>query len=169
MNILYVMILHNEKLAMQLVERPAINLFARLCDYLVHASVDINFVALQLLYGLCQYESLHAMIIGYHNEKIAAKHSKHSLIKLVKVTTFVPHASLRYYSLLIWDCLCNPQRVEIPSTKSDKIYNNQNTRYLCKNEQLLDVFILVLKEEQELAIKRTDIQILREICAREQV
>lgn len=122
------------------------------------------------MYGLCQYESLHSVVIGYHNESMKqTKHRQHSVVNLIKVTTFAPHASLRYYSLLIWDSLINPQRTDGIQTKSSQVYNNQNTRYLCKNEKLLDVFMLVLKDEQELAIKRTDVQILREICSRQQV
>lgn len=155
MNLIYVMILHNEKLATQIVRSTQINFYAQISEMLQHTSIHINFVALQLLYGIAQFESLHSWMIGH------SANTKKSLIKLIKVMTFSPHAPLRYYSVLIWDVLINPRT-------SVSVYNNQNTRFLCKNEHVLDVLVQLLKEEQELSIKRTVIQSLRELASRDQ-
>lgn len=60
----------------------------------------------------------------------------------------------RYYSILIWGNL----------TKNQK-YLQQ----LCKNEQLLNVLVYVLREEREISLARAAVRIIYDMCAKKEV
>ncbi|KAL0489594.1 hypothetical protein AKO1_010584 [Acrasis kona] len=163
LNVLFLILLYSENISQKLVQSKQANLLSQLCIMMFHPHIHINFTAIQLLYGICQYQSLHSAVISHSDAKIHSDRNKNSIIQVLKHMCFSPHASLRYYGTLVWDCLVNPS-----SNPNNLVFDNRNVRYLCKDERLLNLFVLMLKEELEPSIKRTLIQVMREMCSRSQ-
>jgi hypothetical protein len=156
MNILFLMILQSESLCTQLIQNNQVNILDKISTSLQltnpsHPLIyqSITFSALQLLYGICQHgEATQTLVVTFHTKQ-KKKHNT-AIFQQLKRLTFVTTAPLiRYYSLLIWGTF---------------ITHGKYRRYLSKNEQLLNILMFVLKEEQEVTIKRLSVQLLRQLC-----
>jgi hypothetical protein len=156
LNLLFLMVLNSESLSVQLIENKQINILNRIAIWLElatsnqqHLYIQLIFSALQLLYGLCQHGSgTQTLIIAFYTKQKKAQQT--SLFEQLRILTFIPSSPLlRYYSLLIW---------------STYITDGKYRRFLTKNEQLLKVLMSVLKEEEEVTIKRLAVQLLRQLC-----
>ena len=156
MNVLYLVILHSEPIAIQVMENPAINLLSCICAWLQLANssqpltfLQVTFSALQLLYGLCQHgPSTQKLVIDFYTKQKKTQDSL--LFQQLRRLTFISVSPLiRYYSLLTWDTFVN---------------GGTFRRFVTKNEQLINILMFVLKEEQEVVIKRLAVQIVRQLC-----
>ncbi len=157
MNVLYLIVLHSEPISVQLMQNPQINLLSCISAWLqlVTSSrpitfLQVTFSALQLLYGLCQHgPSTQKLVIDFYTKQ--KKKSADSLLfqQLRRLTFISMSPLLRYYSLLTWDTFVN---------------GGSFKRFVTKNEQLINVLMFVLKEEQEVVIKRLAVQMIRQLC-----
>lgn len=139
MNVLYLCVLRSPHLSNSLLIRE-LHTLDRLSHMMQHTDVNINFVALQLTYGLSTHAPLHEGLV-----------SDNRILKNLQRLTFSPQMHLRYYCLLIWLQLVGP--LSSPHVVS----------HLSRSGQLLNLVMLQLREEREIRLKMLVIQCIRYI------
>jgi hypothetical protein len=147
MGILYLMMVVNEELTIQITKNEKISLLNHLCLCLENPNVDLNFMSLQLLYAISVYHSVSLI-------QFTRKNSKNQLFQLIRKFTFSPQKLLRYYSVLIWSNISKP---------------DEYLDYLSKREQLLTVLTQIIKEETETPIFLIVINIIKRISMKQDV
>ncbi|KAL9657376.1 hypothetical protein ABK040_014365 [Willaertia magna] len=144
LNILYLLILQSEKFSLQLILNEKINILKYIYQlFKSEEEIDSQFMALQLYYGLSVHTKAHSYLIEYSFQST-------TLISFLKKLTFSPKLLNRYYCLLIW---------------SNLLSNKQYTRFLLRNEQILNLLMFSFKEESDLALKKSITQIIKDICS----
>lgn len=151
MNILYLMMLFDKNLCVQLVK--VVHLLDYLCRNLLQSSdIDLNFSSLQILFALAI--QVPELVINFtppesspsstkteeefkiSSSSSSTKHNnpKMDVFRWLRKYTFAPQRIIRYYSLLVWDALMQDSRY---------------LDYLCRTQQYLNVLCHVVNEETD--------------------
>jgi len=141
MNILYLMMLFDKNLCVQLVK--VVHLLEYLCGNLLQSSdIDLNFSSLQILFALAI--QVPELVINFTPAKSSSsssssssanyKNPKMDVFRWLRKYTFAPQRMIRYYSLLVWDALMQEPRY---------------LDYLYRTQQYLNVLCHVINEETD--------------------
>ncbi|KAG2388693.1 hypothetical protein C9374_000132 [Naegleria lovaniensis] len=179
LNLLFLLVLQSEKLSINLITNNKINILYHISNMLrpqssqksndhnisIELEPSLQFVFIQLFYGLSTHSSCHQFIIEYAPTNETS--SNNNIIQILKALSFSQYPLTRYYSFLIWSNLLTLSSYHSgnASLRNDKIHDNRYTRYLCRNEQVLNLLMYAYKEETEMIIKRVITLLLKDICA----
>ena len=183
--------IQSEKLSINLITNTKINILYHISHQLgsqfsqqkskertplVELEPSLQFVLIQLLYGISTHSSCHAFIIEYTTTSNNGNEiSTLNIIHILKALSFSQYPLTRYYSFLIWSNLLTLSSYRSASSTSStasssmhtdsKLFDNRYTRYLCRNEQVLNLLMYAFKEETEMIIKRMITLLLKDICS----